>query len=760
MIQSLNPATGILLRSFDPLTSDALTARLALASAAAKTYPRESLDQRIFWMRRLATLLDADIEELASLMTAEMGKTLAAARQEVLKCAAVCRYYADNAAHILAPDPIPTEHADSYIRYDPLGVILAVMPWNFPLWQVFRFAAPALMAGNIGLLKHAANVPQCAIAIEALIRRAGFPRGTFQTLLIEARQVETLLADDRVAAVTVTGSEAAGRAIAAQAGWLIKKSVLELGGSDPFIVLSSADLDLAVPNAVKARCINNGQSCIAAKRFIIHDAVYDEFESRFTAAMAGLRVGDPTDPNTEIGPIATPQLLDELLTQVSIARAGGGKVLTGGGRAHVTSLAATNGNGHPAGNYFQPTVIANLSPLSPLSKAEIFGPIALLFRVSGLEEAITLANDTPFGLAASAWTSNLHEQNRLSADLQCGAVFFNQIVASDPRLPFGGIKHSGYGRELSSAGMREFLNAKTVVVGHTLATRAAASETTRLEPLPASARRETPPNEFSNFAEQIRTWEPRKPSSLDPVMQEQRLPTRRPATEVRHPAPPQPQPLQRQPQLQQPPALAPRLASDTGDLSSAAPLQVNTPPQRTPEPAQPAPDPVPLQPESTPDPVLSKPAPEQPRLEPRRPPNGLRPIVFDSVPDPVRLAPIVWDDKPEERKLAPIVWDSKPDERKLAPIVWDSSPNDRSLTPDATIRGIAPNPEPTHAPSTERFQLAPLIDDPDPLPERAKMAPLVSDSDPNPAPRKLPRLIYGDEDPDDKPPTRGSILGL
>jgi succinate-semialdehyde dehydrogenase/glutarate-semialdehyde dehydrogenase len=707
MIQSLNPATGILLRSFDPLTPESLTAKLALASAAAKTYPRESLDQRIFWMRRLASLLDADIEELASLMTAEMGKTLSAARQEVLKCAAVCRYYADNAAHILAPDPIPTEFADSYIRYDPLGVILAVMPWNFPLWQVFRFAAPALMAGNVGLLKHAPNVPQCALAIEALIRRAGFPRGAFQTLLIEPRQVEHLLSDDRVAAVTVTGSEAAGRAIAAQAGWLIKKSVLELGGSDPFLVLSSADLDRAVPSAVKARCINNGQSCIAAKRFLIHDSLYDEFEHRFTAAMAALRVGDPTDPNTEIGPIATPQLLDELLTQVSIARAAGGKVLTGGSR--IKLLDPSSPTGLSAGNYFQPTVIANVSRLSPLCKAEIFGPIALLFRVSSLDEAIALANDTPFGLAASAWTSDLHEQNRLAAELQCGAVFFNQVVTSDPRLPFGGIKRSGYGRELSAAGMKEFLNAKTVVVGQTSAAHHATTQ--HAAAAPAAAHLPTPPHppetlkapptEFSNFADQIRKWEPRKPSTEALPLEEPILQTRKSALEPR----------------------------DSRDSRPPQP-----PPQ--PEPARLQPEPQLNQRQSEPQLTQPTPEPDQPRPQPRRLPNGLRPIVFETVPDPIKMAPIVWDSKPEDRKLAPLVWDSKPDERKLAPIVWDKQPEDRKPAP------IANNP----TPHRESAPVATLREA-DPSPQQ-------------PPVRKLPPLIYGDEDPDDKPPVRGSILGL
>jgi succinate-semialdehyde dehydrogenase/glutarate-semialdehyde dehydrogenase len=452
-IQSVNPATGALLRRYDPLTPEALEARLALAALAAATYPAESLDDRAFWMRRLALLLEDDCDELAATMTAEMGKTLASARAEVLKCAAACRYFAANAAALLESQPIATEHPSSYVRWDPIGVVLAVMPWNFPLWQVFRFLAPALMAGNVGLLKHASNVPQCALTIEALVRRAGFPRGTFQTLLIEATQVESVLADPRIAAVTVTGSEATGRAVAAQAGWLIKKSVLELGGCDPFIVLPSANLDTAIDAAVTARTINNGQSCIAAKRFLVHDSIYAEFETRFTAAMAALRVGDPTLEDTQIGPLATPQILSTLLTQVHAAVAAGGRLLTGGQRLPSP------------GNFFSPTVIADVPRTAAIAKEETFGPLALLFRISSIEDAIALANDTPFGLAASAWTRDLAEQQTLAAGLQCGVVVFNAPVASDPRLPFGGIKHSGYGRELAGAGMKEFLNAKTVIVG-------------------------------------------------------------------------------------------------------------------------------------------------------------------------------------------------------------------------------------------------------------------------------------------------------
>lgn len=454
-IQSINPATSELLRSYEPLTPDAIEAKLALAAEVSRKYTAEPLGQRTFWMRRLTRLLEDEVDELARMMVAEMGKTITAARAEVRKCAAACTYYADNAEAMLAPETVATEHARSYVRWDPLGVVLAVMPWNFPLWQVFRFLAPALMAGNVGLLKHASNVPQCALAIEALVRRAGFPRGAFQSLLIESGQVERVLADDRVAAVTVTGSEAAGRAIAAQAGWLIKKTVLELGGSDPFIVMPSADLDAAVANAVKARCINNGQSCIAAKRFIVHEAIYPLFEQRFVAQMARQRVGDPMQEETEIGPLATKQIVEDLQRQMEAAISAGGRLLTGGRMREQ------------AGNFFAPTVIADVPRTAAVAGEETFGPLALLFKVASLDEAIAVANETPFGLGASCWTGEVAEQQRLALQLQSGSVFFNAMVASDPRLPFGGVKRSGYGRELSAAGMREFMNAKTVVVGAT-----------------------------------------------------------------------------------------------------------------------------------------------------------------------------------------------------------------------------------------------------------------------------------------------------
>jgi succinate-semialdehyde dehydrogenase / glutarate-semialdehyde dehydrogenase len=451
-IESINPATNKLLRSFEPLTNEAARQKIALASDAFRAYANVPLEHRALWMRKLAAILEHETKDLATLITVEMGKPLEAARFEILKCADVCRYYADNAARILASESVPTEPNHSYVRWEPLGIVLAVMPWNFPFWQVFRFLAPALMAGNVALLKHASNVPQCALAIESLVRRAGFPRGTFQTLLLEVSQVETILADERIAAVTLTGSETAGRAIGAQAGWLIKKSVLELGGSDPFIVMPSADLDLAVETAVRARCVNSGQSCIAAKRFIIADEIYDAFESRFVKGMESVRVGDPMKEGTEIGPLATIRLLELLEAQVQAATRVGARVLTGGERMLGE------------GNYFEPTVLAGVPRTSAVYREELFGPVAMLFRVQDLNDAIEIANDTPFGLAASAWTRDPAEQQRLVSELQCGGVFLNTMVASDPRLPFGGIKRSGYGRELSAAGMREFLNAKTVVI--------------------------------------------------------------------------------------------------------------------------------------------------------------------------------------------------------------------------------------------------------------------------------------------------------
>ena len=475
-IHSINPANGTLLRSFAPLSDEALQEKLALARSTFAECATVPLSHRELCMNKLASLLDSESAELSALITAEMGKPITQARAEVAKCALGCRYYAEHAARILVPEPVDIGANDAYVRWDPLGVILAVMPWNFPLWQVFRFLAPALMAGNAGLLKHASNVPQCALAIESLVRRAGFPHGLFQTLLIEASQVEHVLADERVAAVTVTGSEAAGRAIAAQAGWFIKKSVLELGGSDPFIVMPSASLEAAVAAAVRARAINSGQSCICAKRFLVADAIYDAFEPRFVAGMAALKVGDPMQESTEIGPLATEALVAELDAQVQAAVKAGARMLTGGAR-----IAGD-------GNYYQPTVLTGVPPDCPIYREELFGPVAMLFRVRDADEAIAVANDTPFGLAASVWTHNSSEQRRFAEQLDCGAVFFNEIVASDPRLPFGGVKRSGYGRELSAAGMREFLNAKTIVVAEPAAVLRTAESVSGKPPAASRAR--------------------------------------------------------------------------------------------------------------------------------------------------------------------------------------------------------------------------------------------------------------------------------
>ncbi|RXH55005.1 NAD-dependent succinate-semialdehyde dehydrogenase [Granulicella sibirica] len=451
-IESINPATGALIRSFPALTDEAIQQRLALAAEAFAAYRRVPLAHRTLCMRKLAAILDQEVDDLAALITTEMGKPIKAARAEIAKCAAVCRYYADHAALMLAPEVIATPQNHSYVRWEPLGPVLAVMPWNFPFWQVFRFLAPALMAGNVGVLKHAPNVPQCALAIESLVRRAGFPRGTLQAMLVEVPQVEGILSDKRIVAVTVTGSPQAGKAVGALASWLIKKSVLELGGSDPFVVMGSADIKLAAETAVQARCINSGQSCIAAKRFIVVDEVYEEFTARFVDGMESIRVGDPMQEATDLGPLATAGILAGVESQVKAAVDAGARLLTGGAKMLGK------------GNYFEPTVLADVPRTASVFREEIFGPVAMLFRVKNMDEAIALANDTPFGLGASVWTREAMEQQRLIAELECGMVYVNSMVVSDPALPFGGIKRSGYGRELSAAGMREFLNAKTVVI--------------------------------------------------------------------------------------------------------------------------------------------------------------------------------------------------------------------------------------------------------------------------------------------------------
>jgi succinate-semialdehyde dehydrogenase/glutarate-semialdehyde dehydrogenase len=401
-------------------------------------------------MRRAADLLENEKGRWGELMTLEMGKTIGAAVAEAEKCAWVCRYYADHAERFLADEPVSTDASRSFVAYEPLGAVLAIMPWNFPFWQVFRFAAPNLMAGNVCLLKHASNVPQCALAIEEVFRRAGFPEGVFQTLLVGSDRVAALIEDPCIAAVTLTGSEAAGVSVGRAAGGQIKKVVLELGGSDPFIVLPSANLDEAVATAVRARTINNGQSCIAAKRFIVHRDIAAEFERRFTEKMAALKVGDPLDPSTDIGPLATPAIVNEVHDEVQKTLAKGGRRVLGGHRLDRP------------GNFYAPTVLADIPSDSPAAQEEIFGPVASLFPAASLDEAIALANQTRFGLASSVWTNDSGERDRCVREIEAGSVFVNGMVKSDPRLPFGGVKHSGVGRELSEHGIREFVNVKTV----------------------------------------------------------------------------------------------------------------------------------------------------------------------------------------------------------------------------------------------------------------------------------------------------------
>ena len=449
-IASINPTTGETLKTFEPHTQQQIEQKLQLASDTFHAHRQTSFDDRAQKMVRVAEILENEKLAFGKLMTTEMGKPIKAAIGEAEKCAWVCRYYAENAQQHLADQIVETTAKRSFVKFQPLGPVLAVMPWNFPFWQVLRFAAPALMAGNVGLLKHASSVPQCALAIEDIFRRAGFPEGAFQTLLVGAEAVERILADERVAAATLTGSEPAGSNVASIAGKHIKKTVLELGGSDPFIVMPSADFEAAVTTAVKARTINNGQSCIAAKRFIVSASIYERFEKRFVEEMEALRVGDPLEESTDIGPLATPQIVKDLERQVNDAVAQGARILTGGKRLQRP------------GNYYQPTVLVDVNPSTKISCEEIFGPVAMLFRVSDVIEAIKLANSTTFGLGSAAWTNDAQEQDRFITELEAGTVFINGMVASDPRLPFGGIKHSGYGRELSEFGIREFVNIKTV----------------------------------------------------------------------------------------------------------------------------------------------------------------------------------------------------------------------------------------------------------------------------------------------------------
>ncbi len=450
MIASINPANGKTLRTFPALTEDEIDARLGRSLTAWRAYRHTPLADRARWLAAAAGILETEYDRFGRIMTLEMGKPIVAARAEAKKCATACRYYAEHGERLLADEPIDAGAGRSYLRYEPLGPVLAVMPWNFPFWQVFRFAAPALMAGNVGLLKHASNVPGCALVIEEILRRAGFPEDTFQTLLIGSEQVARLIDDKRVKAVSLTGSEGAGVQVAGQAGRQIKKTVLELGGSDPFIVMPSADLDRTAHAAAEARTINNGQSCIAAKRFIVDRSVAAAFETRFVAAMQALRVGDPMDESTQIGPLATPAILEDLDRQVSRSVEMGARVLTGGQRLDRP------------GNYYAPTVLSDVPTDSPAYREELFGPVAVLLHAEGMGDAIRLANDTDFGLGASAWTADPAEQNQFIDELEAGMVFINGMVASDARLPFGGVKRSGYGRELSAWGIREFVNIKTV----------------------------------------------------------------------------------------------------------------------------------------------------------------------------------------------------------------------------------------------------------------------------------------------------------
>ncbi|NJP32548.1 NADP-dependent succinic semialdehyde dehydrogenase [Micromonospora thermarum] len=455
-IATVNPATGQTLKTYDAMSPEQVDAAIGRADLAYRQLRDTTVEQRGRWLTAAADLLEAERDETARLMTTEMGKTYAASQAEVTKCATACRFYAAKAAEFLADEPADAtavKAARAFVRYQPIGPVLAVMPWNFPLWQVMRFAAPALMAGNTGLLKHASNVPQTALLLEDLFRRAGFPEGAFTTLLVGSDAVDMVLSDPRVRAATLTGSERAGRSIAQIAGRELKKTVLELGGSDPFVVMPSADLDRAAEVATTARCQNNGQSCIAAKRFIVHTDVFDAFAERFAARMSALRVGDPMDDATDVGPLASDGGRDEIDAQVRDAVDRGATVLCGGGK--------------PAGEgwYYPPTVVTGLTPEMRMWTEEVFGPVAGLFRVSSYEEAIEVANGTSFGLGSNAWTRDAREQERFAVDLDAGNVFVNGMTTSFPDLPFGGVKNSGYGRELSALGMREFCNIKTVWVG-------------------------------------------------------------------------------------------------------------------------------------------------------------------------------------------------------------------------------------------------------------------------------------------------------
>ena len=449
-IATVNPATGEVVKTFTALSDTEVEAKVQRAAETFLSYRKVPFADRARMMTKAAEILEKEKEGFGRIMTLEMGKPLRAAIAEAAKCATACRYYAENAERFLADEIVDTSAKKSFVRYLPIGPVLAVMPWNFPFWQVIRFAAPALMAGNVGLLKHASNVPQCALRIEDLFCRAGFPQGAFQTLLIGSQKVDDLLNDPRIVAATLTGSEQAGIQVGMGAAKRIKKVVLELGGSDPFIVMPSADLDAAVETAVEARIINNGQSCIAAKRFIVAEPIADAFERKFVARMEALVVGDPTDDKTELGPLANADAVTSLDADVKKTVEAGARLVTGG---------------HPLkrpGNYYAPTVLTNIPKNSPAYREELFGPVASIFRVKNLDDAIRVANDSRFGLGASAWTQDDAERERFVNELEAGMVFINKMVASDPRIPFGGVKQSGYGRELGVHGIREFTNIKTV----------------------------------------------------------------------------------------------------------------------------------------------------------------------------------------------------------------------------------------------------------------------------------------------------------
>jgi succinate-semialdehyde dehydrogenase / glutarate-semialdehyde dehydrogenase len=460
-IASINPATGVTIKVFDEISDTDLEGKLVRAAAAFGLYRHTTLAQRAEWLHAAAMVLESNKQAYGQLMTLEMGKPRLAAIAEVEKSAWVCRFYADHGAEYLADVPASTDASRSFVRYQPLGSVLAVMPWNFPFWQVFRFAAPALMAGNVGLLKHASNVPQCALAIEEVFQKAGFPDGAFQTLLMGASRMAELVADHRIQAAALTGSEPAGASLAAACGRQIKKTVLELGGTDPFIVMPSADLEAAIAAAATARMLNNGQSCIAAKRFIVHESIAEQFEAGLRDQFAALTVGDPMREGVTVGPLATPSICDELEQQVKTCLAQGATALIGGDTAALKTQLPAELQG---GNWFPPTILTQIPPGTPADQEEFFGPVALVFRVADLDQAIQVANSTPLGLGASGWSQDSLEQERMINELEAGAVFINSFVKSDPRLPFGGIKRSGYGRELGREGIHEFVNIKTVWV--------------------------------------------------------------------------------------------------------------------------------------------------------------------------------------------------------------------------------------------------------------------------------------------------------